>query len=196
MGSNGDELPDGEVGELVASGENVTPGYLGEPDETAAILHDGWLWTGDLAYRDADGYFFHRGRTKEILKIGGHRSSPIEIEEVVARHPDVDEAAVIGVPDRPVGRGARCVRRDPARCHAIGSRAAQVLSGTAAAFAIPRRVRRRARASAERGRQADALELRVRIRARNAVGRYHAPDRGEPRRRLASRDSSSRRDDR
>jgi acyl-CoA synthetase (AMP-forming)/AMP-acid ligase II len=76
----------------------VTLGYLDEPEETAAILHDGWLWTGDLAYRDADGFFFHQGRSKEILKIGGHRASPIEIEHVVARHPDVAEAAVIGVP--------------------------------------------------------------------------------------------------
>ncbi len=98
MGAGGHQLPDGEVGELVARGENITPGYLGEPEETAAILHDDWLWTGDLAYRDADGFFFHRGRTKEILKIGGHRISPIEIEQVVERHPDVDEAAVIGVP--------------------------------------------------------------------------------------------------
>ena len=94
----GRELPAGETGHLVARGDNVTLGYLDEPEETAAILRDGWLWTGDLAYRDADGFFFHQGRSKEILKIGGHRASPIEIEHVVARHPDVAEAAVIGVP--------------------------------------------------------------------------------------------------
>jgi acyl-CoA synthetase (AMP-forming)/AMP-acid ligase II len=95
----GQELARGEVGHLVARGENVTLGYLDEPEETAAILHDGWLWTGDLAERDQDGFFFHRGRAKEILKIGGHRVSPIEIEQVVAEHPDVAEAAVIGGPD-------------------------------------------------------------------------------------------------
>jgi acyl-CoA synthetase (AMP-forming)/AMP-acid ligase II len=93
----GRELPRGEIGNLVARGGNVTPGYLDEPEETAAILRDGWLWTGDLALRDADGFFFHRGRSKEILKIGGHRVSPIEIEHVVAEHPGVAEAAVIGV---------------------------------------------------------------------------------------------------
>lgn len=92
----GRELSAGEVGHLVARGENVTLGYLDEPEETAAILHDGWLWTGDLALRDADGFFFHRGRSKEILKIGGHRVSPIEIEHVVAEHPGVAEAAVVG----------------------------------------------------------------------------------------------------
>jgi long-chain acyl-CoA synthetase len=93
----GRELPAGEVGHLVARGENVTQGYLDEPEETAAILRDGWLWTGDLACRDADGFLFHRGRSKEILKIGGHRVSPTEIEQAIARHPDVAEAAVIGV---------------------------------------------------------------------------------------------------
>lgn len=93
------ELQAGRVGNLVARGDNVTPGYLDAPEETAAILHDGWLWTGDLAARDADGYFFHRGRSKEILKIGGQRVSPVEIEQVVAQHPDVMEAAVVGVPD-------------------------------------------------------------------------------------------------
>jgi acyl-CoA synthetase (AMP-forming)/AMP-acid ligase II len=93
----GNELPAGETGHLVARGGNVTLGYLDEPEETAAILHDGWLRTGDLACRDADGFFFHRGRSKEILKIGGHRVSPVEIEHVVAEHPDVAEAAVIGV---------------------------------------------------------------------------------------------------
>jgi acyl-CoA synthetase (AMP-forming)/AMP-acid ligase II len=99
----GRELPAGEIGHLVARGDNVTPGYFDEPAETAAILHGGWLWTGDLAFRDADGFFFHRGRSKEILKIGGHRVSPVEIEQVVAQHPDVGEVAVVGVPDALLG---------------------------------------------------------------------------------------------
>jgi len=95
----GSALAPGETGNLVARGSNVTLGYLDEPEETAAILRDGWLWTGDLAVQDADGFFYHRGRSKEILKIGGHRVSPAEIEHVVAEHPDVADAAVIGVPD-------------------------------------------------------------------------------------------------
>ncbi len=96
-------LPDGETGHLVARGDNVTAGYFEEPEETAAILHDGWLWTGDLAERDGDGFFFHRGRSKEILKIGGHRVGPVEIEQAVAEHPDVSEAAVVGAPDPLMG---------------------------------------------------------------------------------------------
>jgi acyl-CoA synthetase (AMP-forming)/AMP-acid ligase II len=99
-------IPDAETGHLVARGANVTPGYLGEPEETAAILRQGWLWTGDLACRDADGFFFHRGRAKEILKIGGHRVSPAEIEQVLAAHPDVAEAAVVGAPDALKGQVA------------------------------------------------------------------------------------------
>jgi long-chain acyl-CoA synthetase len=99
----GRELPPGQVGELVAQGTNVTPGYIDEPEETAAILRDGWLWTGDLAYRDPDGFFYLRGRAKEMLKIGGHRVSPIEIEQVVSRHPDVAEAAVVPVKDDLMG---------------------------------------------------------------------------------------------
>jgi acyl-CoA synthetase (AMP-forming)/AMP-acid ligase II len=99
----GRPLPHGETGELVARGDNVTPGYLDDPEATAAILHDGWLWTGDLATRDAEGFFYLRGRTKEIVKIGGHRASPAEIEQVVGGHPDVHEAAVVGAADPVVG---------------------------------------------------------------------------------------------
>jgi long-chain acyl-CoA synthetase len=93
---HGRELPPGVTGHLVARGANVTPGYLDEPEETAAILHDGWLWTGDLASRDEDGFLFHQGRSKEIIKVKGHRVSPAEIEFVLARHPDVAEVAVVG----------------------------------------------------------------------------------------------------
>ncbi|WP_041448158.1 class I adenylate-forming enzyme family protein [Anaeromyxobacter sp. Fw109-5] len=93
----GRELAPGAVGHLVARGGNVTLGYLDEPEATAEILREGWLWTGDLAYRDSEGFLFHQGRSKEILKVGGHRVSPVEIEHVIADHPDVAEAAVIGI---------------------------------------------------------------------------------------------------
>jgi acyl-CoA synthetase (AMP-forming)/AMP-acid ligase II len=99
VNESGRALANGETGHLVARGDNVTLGYLDEPEETAAILHDGWLWTGDLAYRDEDGFFFHQGRSTEILKIGGHRVSPVEIEHVLALHPEIADAAVIGAKD-------------------------------------------------------------------------------------------------
>jgi acyl-CoA synthetase (AMP-forming)/AMP-acid ligase II len=96
---DGRELPAGEVGELVARGDNVTAGYLGAPEETAATFREDGLHTGDLAYRDGDGFFFVVGRAKEMLKLGGHRVSPAEIERVLGEHPAVLEAAVAGVPD-------------------------------------------------------------------------------------------------
>lgn len=101
--ASGVELPVGEVGEIVARGRNVTPGYFDDPEETASILRDGWLWTGDLGELDADGYLYHRGRSREILKIGGRRVSPGQIEQVLARHPAVDDVAVVGAPDDLMG---------------------------------------------------------------------------------------------
>ncbi len=95
----GRPLPDGEVGHLVARGANVTPGYLDAPEDTAAILRDGWLWTGDLARRDEDGFFWVAGRAKEMLKIGGFRVSATEIENVLLEHAAVAEVAVVGVED-------------------------------------------------------------------------------------------------
>jgi acyl-coenzyme A synthetase/AMP-(fatty) acid ligase len=89
----------GVTGNLVARGDNVTPGYFGDAEASRDILRDGWLWTGDLAYRDADGYLFIAGRSKDMLKIRGYRVSPDEIEHCLCRHPAISEAAVIGMPD-------------------------------------------------------------------------------------------------
>jgi acyl-CoA synthetase (AMP-forming)/AMP-acid ligase II len=95
----GGELPAGVIGHLVARGDNVTPGYLAAPEDTAAILRGGWLWTGDLARRDADGFFWLAGRARDFLKVGGHRVSPVEIEEALLAHPAVAEAVVVGTED-------------------------------------------------------------------------------------------------
>ena len=166
---HGRELPPGEVGELVARGANVTPGYLDEPEETAAILHDGWLWTGDLAERDADGFFFHRGRAKEILKIGGHRVSPIEIEQVIARHPDVAEAAVVG--REGTTSWARCP--PPSSCAGPARPRPRPTCGASAASGCPP-TRSRSRslrggAAAQRVGQAPRAELAARNRPRRRL---------------------------
>lgn len=95
----GEELPAGVVGHLVARGDNVTPGYVAAPEETAAILRGGWLWTGDLARRDADGFFWLAGRAREMLKVGGHRVSPREVEEALLAHAAVTDAVVVGADD-------------------------------------------------------------------------------------------------
>jgi acyl-coenzyme A synthetase/AMP-(fatty) acid ligase len=95
----GAPVPHGQVGHLVARGDNVTPGYLDAPEETAAILRGGWLWTGDLARCDEDGFFWVVGRRDELLKIGGHRVSVNEIETLLLEHPAVRDAAVVGIDD-------------------------------------------------------------------------------------------------
>jgi long-chain acyl-CoA synthetase len=94
------ELPAGQVGEIVVKGENVMQGYFKNPEATAQTLRNGWLHTGDLGYRDADGYFYIVGRKKEMIIRGGENIYPKEIEEVLYRHPKVLEAAVVGLPDR------------------------------------------------------------------------------------------------
>lgn len=94
------------VGNLIARGDNVCQGYFGAPEETDKILKNGWLWTGDLARRDADGYFFVVGRTRTMLKVSGHRFSPEEVEERLGQHPAVTEACVVGVPDPVTGEAA------------------------------------------------------------------------------------------
>ncbi|MBL8949326.1 MAG: long-chain fatty acid--CoA ligase, partial [Myxococcaceae bacterium] len=96
---DGRDVPAGAVGNLVARGANVMKGYLDAPEATAEVVRDGWLWTGDLARVDADGFFFVTGRTREMLKLGGQRVSPAELEAVIATHPQVREAAVTGERD-------------------------------------------------------------------------------------------------
>jgi long-chain acyl-CoA synthetase len=92
-------LPPGEVGEiLVRSPQNMT-GYWKNPEETAAVLRDGWIHTGDLGYLDEDGYLFVVDRKKDVIKASGFQIWPREVEEVIATHPSVLETGVAGVPD-------------------------------------------------------------------------------------------------
>jgi len=99
----GNELPRGENGEVVVRGPNVMRGYLGRPDDTAAVIRDGWLFTGDVGFLDADGYLTLVGRSKEMIIRGGENIYPKEVEDVLASDPAVLEAAVIGVPDETWG---------------------------------------------------------------------------------------------
>lgn len=100
VGDDEDDCAVGERGEIRLRGGNVMLGYLGNPEATAAAIDDaGWLKTGDLAYRDADGYFWVVGRRSDMIIRGGENLYPREIEEVLYRHPAVREACVFGVPD-------------------------------------------------------------------------------------------------
>jgi acyl-CoA synthetase (AMP-forming)/AMP-acid ligase II len=109
----GIERPDGEPGEVVIRGPQVTPGYYKNPAATAgAFFPGGWFRSGDVGLRDADGFFFITGRIKELIIKGGENIAPREIDEVLLRHPAVLDAAAVGVPDKHYGQEvAACVIR-------------------------------------------------------------------------------------
>src|SRR5882724_2104416 len=96
---SGRDLPDNEVGEVCVRGGNVMVGYWKQPEETAKVLRNGWLLTGDIGYRDSEGYFFITDRKKDMLLVNGINVYPREIEEILYQFPGVKEAAVIGKPD-------------------------------------------------------------------------------------------------
>ena len=115
----GAPLADGTVGEIVIRGPQVTPGYYKNTEATAAAFFPGqWLRTGDLGYRDDDGFFFVTGRIKELIIKGGENIAPREIDEALLRHPAVLDAAAVGIPDRHYGQEimACVVVRDGQRC--------------------------------------------------------------------------------
>ena len=95
----GEELPVREIGELIVSGPQVMKGYWNRPEETAATLKDGWLYTGDLGYMDEDGFFYIVDRKKDMIIAGGFNVYPRDVEEVLYEHEAVQETVVIGVPD-------------------------------------------------------------------------------------------------
>jgi acyl-CoA synthetase (AMP-forming)/AMP-acid ligase II len=107
-GTGADVAP-GEVGEIVARGPQVMLGYWNRPDETAAALRDGWLFTGDAGSLDADGYLTIRDRVRDMVVTGGENVYPAEVENALLAHPAVAEAAVIGIPHDTWGEAVHAV---------------------------------------------------------------------------------------
>jgi long-chain acyl-CoA synthetase len=104
------DLPPMATGEVCVRGDNVMMGYWSDPSETANVLKDGWLHTGDLGYLDDEGYLFLVGRSREMIKTGAHRIGPGEIEAVIRTVPGVDDVVVVGVPDDLLGQAVKaCV---------------------------------------------------------------------------------------
>lgn len=103
------ELPIGEVGELVIQGPQIMKGYWNNLEETEVTIRNGWLYTGDLARMDEDGFFYIVGRKKELIIASGYNVYPIEVEDVLYTHPKVLEAAVFGVPDPYRGETVKAV---------------------------------------------------------------------------------------
>lgn len=104
-----EEVPVGEIGEIAVKGPQVMKGYWNNPEATEEVLKDGWLLTGDMGKMDEDGYFYVVDRKKDVIIAGGFNIYPREIEEVLFEHPDIVEAAVIGVPDDYRGETVKAV---------------------------------------------------------------------------------------
>ena len=110
VGEDGQELPVGQVGEIVARGPRVMTGYWKDEEKTKKTIDkDGWVHTGDMGYMDEDGYFYLAGRATDMIIRGGENISPEEVEAVLLTHPKVDEAAVIGVPDEEWGEQPKVI---------------------------------------------------------------------------------------
>ena len=97
----------GEIGEIVANGDNIMAGYWGKPDETDKVLRPEGLWTGDLAKMDAEGFFYIVSRKSDIIKSGSHRIAPKEIEEIIHEHEAVHEVAVVGIKNEILGESIK-----------------------------------------------------------------------------------------
>ena len=103
----GREVPLGQPGELIAKGPQIMAGYWRKPEETARTIRDGWLYTGDIATQDEDGYFRIVDRKKDMVLVSGFNVFPNEVEDTLAKHPAVLEVAVVGVPDGAAGEAVK-----------------------------------------------------------------------------------------
>jgi long-chain acyl-CoA synthetase len=104
---SGKVLPQGQIGEIVARGDQIMAGYWQKPESSAETIVNGWLLTGDIGFMDEDGYFRIVDRKKDMINVSGFNVYPNEVEEAIMRHPDVAECSVIGVPDEHSGESVR-----------------------------------------------------------------------------------------
>lgn len=109
INEDGKPVHPGETGEIIARGDNIMKGYYGDPEGTQCVIKNGWLYTGDLATVDDDGYIYIIGRAKNIIKSGGYRISPNEIEEFICSLDDVNGCVVLGLSDEIMGEAVVAV---------------------------------------------------------------------------------------
>jgi long-chain acyl-CoA synthetase len=138
---NGAEVEDGDPGEIVIRGPNVFQGYWKRPEETEAAFRDGWLRTGDIAYRDEDGYLFIVDRSKDLVIVSGFNVYPREVEEALASHPAVAECAVIGLPDERTGEAIRALVVRAEGTDVTEGDLLEHCRGRLARFKLPREIR-------------------------------------------------------
>lgn len=109
VNEKGMEVQPGETGEIIAKGDNIMPGYFEDPESSDSALRDGWLYTGDMATVDEDGYIFIQSRKKEIIKVRGIRISPKEIEEVIVTYPGVIDCTIQAKTDDITGEALKAI---------------------------------------------------------------------------------------
>ncbi|MDQ4420982.1 class I adenylate-forming enzyme family protein [Sphingobium sp. DEHP117] len=134
-------LPVGAVGELQIRGPQIIKGYWNNPEATAATIQDGWLRTGDLARLDEEGFCFLVGRAKEVIIRGGENIYPLEIENVLHQHPDIEDAAVVGVSHPTLGEEPAAAVRALANTHVTEAELRTWLGTQIAAYKIPVKIR-------------------------------------------------------
>ena len=103
VNESGSPVQIGDIGEIVARGDRMMKGYWQQEEATASTIVDGWIYTGDLAYQDEEGYIFLAGRSKDFIKRGGEMISPEEVEQLLVTHPNIEEAAIVGKADEEWG---------------------------------------------------------------------------------------------
>jgi long-chain acyl-CoA synthetase len=134
------QLPPGQMGEICVKAPNLMMGYWNRPEETAGIMREGWLYTGDIGYMDKDGNLFLHSRKKEIIKTSGFQVWPREVEEVLQEHPAVMEAGVAGIPDPSQGESVKAwvVLSPDSNCGANELR--DFCRNKLAAYKVPRQI--------------------------------------------------------
>ena len=136
----GKEVPVGEAGEIITHGPHVMKGYFRKPEATAARIHDGWLYSGDVGKVDADGYYYHLGRRDDMIITGGLNVYPAEVENLIYTYPGVQETIVFAIADAKRGHviGAAFVPRSGANI--IEKELLSFLRGNLANFKVPQNI--------------------------------------------------------
>lgn len=137
---DGNDVPTGHVGEIIVQGvpgRTIMKGYFKNPEATAKTIRDGWLWTGDSAWADEQGYFYWFDRSVDVIKRAGENVSTLEVESVLSRHPAVAEVAVVGVPDTIRDQAVKAVVVLAAGASATQEELTQFCSEQLAQFKVP-----------------------------------------------------------
>ena len=136
----GADVPVGDVGEIVSKSNFIMRGYWNKPDATAAVIKDGWYWSGDAGYLDENGFLFVVDRIKDMIISGGENIYPAELENILATHPQLAESAVIGIPDDKWGELVKVVAVKKPGASIDETAVVDFLKGKIASFKLPRHV--------------------------------------------------------